>query len=242
MLAIVHQPDAGPGVFAQAIAARGHELEVWQPAEGEPAPEDPSGYAGVISLGGGMNPDQEDAHPWLAREKRLLSSLLEQEVPLLGVCLGAQLLAEAAGAVTRRASSPEIGWYTVRTLDHASRDPLLQRLPSRFPALHWHSYEFALPPGAAALAASDVCLQAYRVRERAWGIQFHAEVTLEMFASWLSDYRSDSDAVALGVEPDRLMAQTRATIGDWNRLGRGLCARFVHVAEMASGVRQRRSG
>ncbi len=189
-----------------------------------------------------MNPDQEDTHPWLAREKRLLSTLLEQEIPLLGVCLGAQLLAEAAGAVTRRASAPEIGWYTVRTLDLAGDDPLLQHVPSRFPALHWHSYEFVLPPGAAALAASDVCLQAYRVHDRAWGIQFHAEVTLQIFESWLRDYTSDPDAVALGIEPGRLMAQTRAAIADWNRMGRRLCARFVHVAETANGVPRRRAG
>jgi GMP synthase-like glutamine amidotransferase len=80
------------------------------------------------------------------------------------------------------------------------------------------------------------------VGERAWGIQFHAEVTLQILEWWLKDAENDPDAVALGIDPDRLLAQTRAMIGAWNQLGRELCARFVHVAEMASSVRQRRPG
>lgn len=230
MLAIVHQPDAGPGVFLDAIRESGATLDSWlYPRSTEP-PNDPCGYDAVLSFGGAAHPDQETQHPWLAREKRLLAELLEHEVPLLGVCLGAQLLAEAAGFEARRAAVPEIGWYPVETTTEALDDPLMAPLAPGFSALEWHSYETPLPPGAVALAHSDACPQAFRVGASAWGVQFHAEVTLRDLEAWLDDYRSDPDAVALGLDPDRLRSQTRAAIADWNQLGRDLCRRFLSTA------------
>jgi GMP synthase (glutamine-hydrolysing) len=228
-LAVVHQRDAGPGVFEAAAAARGVELERWHPAEGEPAPS-PSGYAAVLSFGGAMHVDQEDRHPWLAAEKRLLAELLAAETPLLGVCLGSQLLAEAAGGAPHRAREPEIGWRAVELTAEGERDPLLGILPRRFEAFQWHSYEAGAPPAAAALARSPVCRQAYRVAERAWGIQFHAEVSPDDAAAWIRDYRSDEDAVRIGVDPETLGAETTAKIAAWNDLGRRLCERFFELA------------
>jgi GMP synthase (glutamine-hydrolysing) len=229
ILAIVHQADAGPGVFAEAVAAAGHELGVWQPAEAEPSP-DPESYGAVLTFGGGMHPNQEAAHPWLAKEKHLLGQALEREVPLLAVCLGAELLAEAGGGSARRASIPEIGWYSVQTNQAARQDSLMAGLPPGFEALEWHSYECRLPPGAVALAASETCLQAYRMGAWAWGIQFHAEVTLGIFESWLDSYQEDPDAVRLGIEPERLRRQTRGAIEEWNRIGYDLCLRFLRLA------------
>jgi len=233
VLAIIHQPNAGPGVFAEAIAASGATLDAWQLGRADPPPRDPRSYDAVLTFGGGMNADQEDVHPWLGREKRLLAELLELEVPLLGVCLGAQLLAEAGGVPARRGSAPEIGWYPVQTTGQALGDPLFGPLAPGFRALEWHSYEFPLPDGAVALARSEACLQAYRLGGASWGIQFHAEVTLADFESWVSRYGSDPDAVALRVDPEQLRAQTRAAITGWNQLGRELCTRFLSVAESA---------
>jgi GMP synthase (glutamine-hydrolysing) len=235
VLAIVHQPDAGPGVFADAIRGTGALLDCWRPPEGDPAPRDPGEYDAVLSFGGAMNADQESRHPWLAEEKALLARLLEHDVPVLGVCLGAQLLAEAAGASARRAREPEIGWYAVEVTDAARTDPLLAPLAAGFDALEWHSYEAALPPGAVALASSPVCLQAYRIGDVAWGIQFHAEVTLQDFERWLDDYRNDADAVRIGIDVDGLRSVTRSRIAAWNDLGRGLCERFVRVAAERAG-------
>ncbi len=243
ILAIVHQADAGPGVFADAISARGHGLELWQPALGEPAPADLASYGAAITFGGSPHPDQEHAYPWLAAEKALLTDALERNVPLLGVCLGAELLAEVAGARTRPARIPEIGWYSVAATDEAVGDPLFDHLPAQFAALEWHSYEFALPPGAVPLARSEICLQAYRAGEMAWGIQFHAEVTLESFGSWIEQYHSDPDAVRLGIDPATLLAEAKSEIQRWNDLGRALCTGFLEAAERAgSGVQLRDSG
>ena len=226
-LAIVHQRDAGPGVFADAFRSRGVELDSWLRAETEAPPRRPADYDAVLIFGGAMHADHDDRHPWLQEEKALLRDLLERGVPLLGVCLGAQLLAEAAGGRPRPASRPEIGWHQVEVTGDGEADPLLGPLAPRFEAFQWHSYEFPLPPDATLLARSPVCLQAYRVGDSAWGIQFHAEVTRQDAEAWIDDYRSDEDAVRIDLDPDELRRRTRDAIGDWNVLGRDLCERFI---------------
>jgi len=227
-LAIVHQPDAGPGVFAEAMAAKGVELDHWLIAEGPP-PADPAGYDAVMTFGGAMHTDHEADHAWLSEEKLLLADLIERRVPLLGMCLGSQLVAEAAGATPRRASEPEIGWHEVELTPEAAGDPLLGGLPARFVAFQWHSYEAPLPPGGIALARSPVCLQAFRLEGPAWGIQFHSEVSAEDADHWIDDYRSDPDAVRIGLDPEALRAETRAAIGPWNEVGRGMCERWIEA-------------
>lgn len=230
VLAIVQQRDAGPGVFAEAVAARGDELDQWVLPEGEPPPADPLGYDAVFTLGGAMNVDQEDRHPWLADQKALLRELLAREVPLLGLCLGAQLVAEAAGASPGRASRPEIGWRRVELTPDGTEDPLLAPLAPGFEAFQWHSYEFPLPPGAVPLARSEVCLQACRIGARAWAIQFHPEVSRADALRWIDDYRSDADAVRIGIDPAALRAETEAKIGPFNAFGRDLGTRWLDLA------------
>jgi GMP synthase-like glutamine amidotransferase len=228
-LSIVHQPDAGPGVFAEAIAAAGWDHDEWSPPT-QPVPENVAAYDAVLVFGGAMNVDEEEGNPWLVGEKELLRSLVTAGKPALGVCLGSQLLAEAAGAAPHRAREPEIGWFEVELTEEAGDDPVLGPLEPRFDALQWHSYETPLPPGAKALARSPICLQAYRLEGPAWGIQFHAEVSPADAEHWCDDYRSDPDAVRIGLDPEALRAETRRRIGDWNRLGRDLCTRFLEAA------------
>lgn len=229
-LAISHQRDAGPGVFADAAREAGAVLDHWRIAEGPDPPADPAAYDAVMTFGGAMHADQADAHPWLRTEMELLAELLERDVPLLGVCLGSQLLIAAAGGKARRAAEPEIGWHRVEVTAEGESDPLLGPLAPGFSAFQWHSYECVPPPGATALARSPVCLQAYRVGERAWGIQFHAEVGRDDAFHWIDDYRSDEDAVRIGVDPDALRAETLPRIERWNGLGRDLCRRFLAAA------------
>ena len=230
VLAIVHEASAPAGVFADAARAHGAALEEWHISNGSSAPRDAGEYDAVISLGGAMHPDQENSHPWLAQEKLLLRELLDSGTPLLGVCLGAQLLADAAGAPARRAEEPEIGWIEVQLTASGAHDPLLSPLRSGFSAFAWHSYICPLPPGATELARSAACLQAFRATERAWGIQFHAEVTCEDAEGWIEDFRSDPDALEVPLDWQQLRAQTRASIDAWNELGRGICRRFLEAA------------
>jgi GMP synthase (glutamine-hydrolysing) len=231
ILAIVHQQDAGPGVFAEAIASRGQILETWLPVEEPEPPADPLGYDGVITLGGAMHPDQQARHAWMAAERELLKELLARDTPTIGLCLGAQLLAAAAGAEPRRAERPEIGWHRVSLTAPGRRDPLLAGFSPSFEAFQWHSYSFPLPEGAVALAESSLALQACRIGEAAWAIQFHAEVSAADAANWIDDYRSDPDAVAIGVDPVALRVETEAKIESFNRLGRDLCGRWLDAIE-----------
>ncbi len=235
-LAIVHQADAGPGVFKDEALARGWDLTEWPIATQAQPAADPGGYDAVFAFGGGMHADHEAEHPWLATEKELLARLLEAGVPTLGVCLGSQLLAEAAGARAERAPDPEIGWLGVQVADDAEGDPVIGALAPRFEAFQWHSYRSPLPPGATALATSPIALQAYRIGDSAWGIQFHAEVSEVDAVSWAVNFAVDEDAVRIGVDPDALSAQILARIGEWNKLGRALCGRFLQRASELSSI------
>jgi GMP synthase (glutamine-hydrolysing) len=230
VLAIVHEPDAGPGVFGEAVQARGDDLDEWLLPEGGPPPADPAGYDAVLTFGGSMHADQETEHPWLRREKELLRGLIEARIPLLGVCLGSQLVAEAAGAPVEQAPEPEIGWLEVELTPEGVADPLLAPLAPRFTAFQWHSYRSPLPPSAVALARSPAALQAFRAGDRAWGIQFHAEVTERDAIVWTERYEEDPKAVEIGLDPDAMIASIRARIVRWNGLGRALCERFLDVA------------
>ena len=228
VLSIVHQPDAGPGVFADRVRAHGH-LETWQPPE-EHEPPDPEAFDACLVLGGAMNVGEAEGNPWIDAEIGVLRELLERETPTLGVCLGAQMLASAAGAEVTRASEPEIGWLEVELTGAGEADPVLSALPDRFTAFQWHSYQCALPAGAALLARSPVCLQAYRVGGHAWGIQFHAEVSAADAQRWITDYRSDPDAIKIGVQPGPLHEETARRIAAWNEKGRELCDAFLEYA------------
>lgn len=230
VLAIVHQEDAGPGVFAEAIAAAGAELDRWLVTEAAAAPAEPLGYDAVLTLGGAVHADQVERHAWLGQEVELLGELLVRGTPLLGLCLGGQLLAAAAGAPARRAARPEIGWHPVELTAEGAADPLLGPLAPRFESFQWHSYEFPLPPGAIALARSEVCLQAARLGAAAWALQFHPEVGAADARDWIDDYRSDPDAVAIGIDPAALRAETEAKIANFNALGRDLCRRWLDLA------------
>ena len=135
----------------------------------------------------------------------------------LGLCLGSQLLAQAAGAAPHRSEQGEVGWHEVELCPEAAGDPLLGSLPDRFVAFEWHQYEFPLPPGAVPLARSDRCLQAFRLDGPAWGLQFHAEVVRSSIDRWL-DKAEEGEADRARVEEE-----TAAHAGRLERAGpRGL--------------------
>jgi GMP synthase (glutamine-hydrolysing) len=230
-LAIVHQADAGPGVFGIETRERGWVLDEWEIPSGKEPPCDPLDYDAVFSFGGAMHPDQEGEHSWLRREKELIARLVDAGVPILGACLGSQLLADAAGASALRTTEPEIGWFDVEVTHEGESDPVIGALAPRFEAFQWHSYCSPLPDGAVSLAENGTGLQAYRIGDTAWGIQFHAEVSETDAVSWAVNYAIDDDAVRIGIDADTLSAEILERIGNWNLLGRALCGRFLEAAD-----------
>ena len=228
VLAIVQEADAGPGVFAEAAAARGDELDEWLIAEGGDPPADPHGYDAVMVFGGAMNVDEEGEHPWLG----------DREGPAAGAARGRDAAARrlprrpaagrggGGGAAARAAAGDRLATgradrrRRARTRCSASLATALQRLPVA-------QLRDAARRRRGAGRGATVCLQARRFGPLAWAIQFHAEVSEPTPLKWIDDYESDPDAVAIGLDPEALAAETRERIGAWNELGRALCARFL---------------
>jgi GMP synthase (glutamine-hydrolysing) len=224
VLSVTHGPTVQGGVFDDEVERAGHTLERWSVPLGG-APHEPASYDAVMVFGGSMHPDQDEHFPWLEREAEFLGEVLAAGVPAFGVCLGAQLLARAAGAWVGPARAPEIGWHEVELTPDGLADPVLGALPPRTHAFQWHHYTFAIPAGGTELAASAVCTQAFRLGS-AWGIQFHAEVTQAMVEAWIAE-----DGNALPTSPTDFLAETASSIGAWNEQGRQLAAAFLAVAQ-----------
>jgi GMP synthase (glutamine-hydrolysing) len=224
VLSIVHHDITDGGVFDETAERLGHAVEHWLPPLGDtvPTPED---HDAIMVFGGAMHPDQDSAHPWLTPEVDFLRRTLETRVPVLGVCLGAQLLARAAGGSVGPADASEVGWVEVELTAAGHADPVLSTLSARIDAFQWHHYTFGLPDAATELARSEAALQAFALDGHAWGIQFHAEVTREMIAGWVSQGADD-----LPGTPAEMLAQTDDLIGTWNDAGRRLCSAFLATA------------
>jgi GMP synthase (glutamine-hydrolysing) len=186
ILAIIHQETAGPGYFISAVERERLALEVANFAEGRP-PTLPLGeYKAIAIFGGTPQVDEEVRYPWLIEEKRAVAEALEHDVPLLGICLGAQLMAESAGAFVGPTDPARVGWGEVLLTGAAAHDPLFAGLSARFETVIWHKYEFGLPLGAVPLAATPSAMQAFRMPDQpAWAIQFHPEQPPEQVEAWL---------------------------------------------------------
>ena len=141
---------------------------------------------GLVVFGGEMNVDEVDTHPYLLRERELMSAAVAHGIPVLGICLGAQMLARALGASVQRAPVRELGFKAIRLTEAGSGDPVLGAFARRACVFQWHEDTFELPQGAELLAtARDVPNQAFRFGDRAWGVQFHFEVNREGINTWL---------------------------------------------------------
>lgn len=229
-LAIIHHEIAGVGVFQDVVRARGHQLEYWTPSEQE-LPRPLAAYGAVFGFGGGMNPDEDDLHPWLLTVLHTLKECLSLGIPTLGVCLGGQLLARAAGASIGRARRPEAGWLPVEITDAGAADPLFIGLPRSIEVFQWHTYEFGVPPGGVLLACSEVSAQCIRVGDSAWGLQWHPEVLAESIFHWADRHAIFPPGQPGHIRPEELRRQVAERIEATNASGRDLCGRFLRVAE-----------
>jgi GMP synthase (glutamine-hydrolysing) len=231
ILSILHPGGGHSGVLGLRAAAAAHELVEWTPGAGKPAPGPLDEYDALAVFGGGQNVRQAGALPWMTAEIELLRAALERGMPAIGICLGSQLLARAAGAAIARAPVPEIGWYEVERT--TADDSVIGGLPPRFEAYQWHSFAFELPEGAVELARSPVCSQAFRLGNT-WAVQFHPEVTPDIVEEWIGDYASDPDAVAMGFDPEVARAEARERLPRWQEIGTVLFDGFLAAATVTS--------
>ena len=174
------------GSIAPWMAARGHTVSCSRLHRGE-LPPAPDAYDWLIVLGGPMNIYQHAEHPWLVAEKQAIRAALLAEKRVLGICLGAQLLADQLGGPVVKSPVLEIGWYAVKITEAAASDTLFRGFPSEFMAFHWHGDSFTMPYGAVPLMASAACAnQAFSAGPKVVGIQFHLEATAANARDWLA--------------------------------------------------------
>ncbi len=174
-----HAAGEGPGQIAYWAAANGHTLSGTHWYRGDASP-DPAGIDFLVIMGGGMHINEHRDHPWLVPEKALIAEVIGQGKPVLGICLGSQLIADVMGGKVYQNPEFEIGWFPIRTLETVRGHPLFAHFPAEFTALHWHGDTFDLPPGATLLASTDACRhQAFVCQENVVGLQFHIEVRPE---------------------------------------------------------------
>jgi GMP synthase (glutamine-hydrolysing) len=237
VLVVQHEPGTGAGWVGEWLAQAGLALEVCHPYAGEKLP-DVTTYDGAVVLGGAMAPDEDERCPWLPAVRALMAQAVAFSVPLLGICLGAQLLSLACGGSVRRGvRGPELGVLDIDVHPAAARDLLFAGLASPAPVVQWHWEEIsALPAGATLLAGSRAYAhQVFRVGDCAWGVQGHPEVTAQIAAEWA---REDSPLlVAAGRAPDELVADVSAHEAALLRTWRPVAQAFAGVVHQHAAVR-----
>lgn len=186
-----HVSFEGPAAIAEWAAARGHEITGTLIFDGEALPRHGT-FDVLVVLGGPMSANDDARFPWMAREKRLIAEAMARHTPVLGICLGAQLIASAAGARMFASPDHEIGWFPVRLTRAGVAHPLLRDLPAEFVPLHWHGETFDLPRNAVLLAESSACTnQAFSIGFGVLGLQFHLEATAASVAEMVAHGRQE---------------------------------------------------
>ena len=210
VLVVQHEAGTGPGLVGEWLTDAGLSLEVAHPYAGDEL-KPMTTYDGAVVLGGAMAPTDDERCPWLPDVRQRMAEAVASSVPLLGICLGAQLLALACGGAVRRGvQGPELGVLDIDLHPAAGDDALFAGLASPSPVVQWHWEEIsALPAGATLLAGSrSYANQVFRVGDHAWGVQGHPEVTAQIAAQWA---REDSPMLgAAGRAPDELVAEVRS--------------------------------
>jgi GMP synthase-like glutamine amidotransferase len=231
ILVFQHMELAHPGIFRDCLRGEGIEWDVVALEKGEAIPA-LENFDALLVMGGAQDVWQEAEHPWFKAEKQAIRTAVQDlALPYLGICLGHQLLAAALGGEVRPAVVPEVGVFEVELTEPGRAHPLFAGLPPTSRFLQWHAAEITKPPaGAVVLATSSACaVQALAVGERAFGLQFHAEVDPPTLADWFTD-PSTAEALVQRVGPEgaaRFTADADRHMPDLNRAARRIFANFT---------------
>lgn len=220
------------GTLHARIRARGHRIRFHNFQRHPDAQPNVDRYHGLIVLGGPMNVEDQHRYPHLKTELQTIEATLRQGKPVLGICLGAQLLAHVLGAPVRRHARHEIGWYDLQTTDSGRSDPVLGHLGERAPVFQWHGCTFDLPRDAVQLARTDTCeQQAFRFGTNAYGFQFHLEADGAMIERWLKlpAYRDELAAANIGRDEHDIRAATVAQLAAMQPLAEATFNNFLDL-------------
>ena len=218
------------GTLAQVLEGAGIAYRYLDVFRGDVVPETPADWSGLIVMGGPMGVYEADRYPFLREEQRLIRQATEAGLPVLGICLGSQLIAGALGARVYPGHKKEIGWYPVEVT--APQDAFTAGLPSRFMGFHWHGDTFDLPAGATRLFRSDLYEnQGFRYGPNVCAIQFHLEINAAMVAEWLADGGCQRELAAVPeVSAEVIRQQTAQWIGELEKMGENVFRRFLQGA------------
>lgn len=229
LLVITHLADRALGLAGRVLAGRGIPLRHVHLDGERPGLDE---VAGLLVLGGAMGVPDAERYPFLRWELELLERALAEEVPVLGLCLGGQLLARAGGGRVRRMKRPYLGWTRLARLAPAADDPLFGALPAELEVLEWHNDRIEVPPRATPLAETDgPGASVFRIGPSAWGSQIHLELTPAMLHGWLEDAELRRDLVRAGVDPDRLAAEAAHRLPAQGAVTATVFERFADVLE-----------
>ncbi len=211
VLTLQHAWECPLGLLGEILEEHGLPCDIVNVEEAI-LPE-PTAYGAIISLGGPQHVYEIDKHPYFTQEKDLISSAVEQDIPFLGICLGAQLLAAALGGQVSQHAVTEIGFYDVPFTEAGQQDPLFMGLPDYQKVFHWHEDAFELPAGSILLATNETTRnQAFRYSSRAYGLQYHIELNSELFNLWLEHPEFQQEIIAsIGIDAYTDIQQERFT-------------------------------
>jgi GMP synthase (glutamine-hydrolysing) len=225
-----HIPCEGPGRLLDFAKVHGIPLRMIHLMEGDSLPEDYD-CAALVVLGGSMNVDEEELYPWLKPETAYIREAVGRNVPVLGLCLGGQLLAKAMGGRVTQNGRKEIGNFKVVLTPAGELDPLFTDFPRCYPVFQWHGDTFSSLGEGKLLASSEWCAhQAFRIGTHAYGLQFHVEVTAEMAASWLTEY--NQELIAEGLDPAPILAEFKERENEYAQLAERLFHNFFKIASI----------
>ncbi len=232
LLVFQHVAAEPLGTLDPLIRRRGHRIRFVNFERDPGALPSMERYRGLVVLGGPMNVRDRSDRAHLLTELRVIEQALKQDKPVLGICLGAQLLAHVLGAQVHLQPEPEIGWYPLELTDAGRDDPVLRPLGPSAPVFQWHGYTFDLPDGAVQLARTRTCeQQAFRWGDSAYGLQFHPEVDQRLIGRWLEnpDYAQDLNHPALPHDAVQIAQQTHAHAAPMQRMAEPLFERFLDL-------------